>query len=115
MANIYYDADADLALLDGKKIAVIDYGSQGHAHALTLKDSGCQVAVGSGVAATAKALVGLDDEPLDDLPRAVEQLALERREEALAHGVVVAIPHGTHGGAHPGLFATFSEGHRGVL
>jgi ketol-acid reductoisomerase len=46
MANIYYDADADLALLDGKKIAVIGYGSQGHAHALNLKDSGCQVAVG---------------------------------------------------------------------
>lgn len=46
MASIYYDADADLALLDGKKIAVIGYGSQGHAHALNLKDSGCQVVVG---------------------------------------------------------------------
>jgi ketol-acid reductoisomerase len=46
MANIYYDADADLALLGDKKIAVIGYGSQGHAHALNLKDSGCQVVVG---------------------------------------------------------------------
>ena len=46
MANLYYDADADLGLLDGKNIAVIGYGSQGHAHALNLKDSGCQVAVG---------------------------------------------------------------------
>jgi ketol-acid reductoisomerase len=46
MANIYYDKDADLALLDGKKIAVIGYGSQGHAHALNLKDSGCDVVVG---------------------------------------------------------------------
>jgi ketol-acid reductoisomerase len=46
MANIYYDADADLELLLKKKIAVIGYGSQGHAHALNLKDSGCQVAVG---------------------------------------------------------------------
>lgn len=46
MANIYYDEDADLALLDGKKIAVIGYGSQGHAHALNLKDSGCDVVVG---------------------------------------------------------------------
>ncbi len=46
MANLYYDADADLGLLKGKRIAVIGYGSQGHAHALNLKDSGCQVAVG---------------------------------------------------------------------
>ncbi|MFQ6058789.1 MAG: ketol-acid reductoisomerase [Anaerolineae bacterium] len=46
MARIYYDADADLSLLSGKQIAVIGYGSQGHAHALNLRDSGCQVTVG---------------------------------------------------------------------
>jgi ketol-acid reductoisomerase len=46
MANLYYDSDADLNLLAGKKIAIIGYGSQGHAHALNLQDSGCQVAVG---------------------------------------------------------------------
>ena len=46
MANIYYDADANPALLRDKRIAVIGYGSQGHAHALNLQDSGCQVAVG---------------------------------------------------------------------
>ena len=46
MATIYYDQDADLGLLKGKKIAVIGYGSQGHAHALNLKDSGCNVVVG---------------------------------------------------------------------
>jgi len=46
MANIYYDADANPALLTDKRIAVIGYGSQGHAHALNLQDSGCQVAVG---------------------------------------------------------------------
>jgi ketol-acid reductoisomerase len=46
MANMYYDADANLDLLSDKKIAVLGYGSQGHAHALNLKDSGCQVAVG---------------------------------------------------------------------
>jgi ketol-acid reductoisomerase len=45
-ARIYYDQDADLSLLKGKKIAVIGYGSQGHAHALNLKDSGQDVVVG---------------------------------------------------------------------
>src|SRR6266516_3963418 len=45
-AKIYYDHDADLGLLKGKKIAVIGYGSQGHAHALNLKDSGQDVIVG---------------------------------------------------------------------
>jgi len=46
MARIYYDADADLELLDGKTVAIIGYGSQGHAHALNLKDSGVSVVVG---------------------------------------------------------------------
>ena len=46
MATIYYDEDADLKLLKGKKVAVIGYGSQGHAHALNLRDSGVDVRVG---------------------------------------------------------------------
>jgi ketol-acid reductoisomerase len=46
MATIYYDKDADLSLLGGKTIAVIGFGSQGHAHALNLRDSGCDVVVG---------------------------------------------------------------------
>lgn len=46
MAKIYYENDADLSALDGKKIAVIGYGSQGHAHALNLKDSGLDVRIG---------------------------------------------------------------------
>jgi ketol-acid reductoisomerase len=45
-AKIYYDQDADLSLLKGKRIAIIGYGSQGHAHALNLKDSGQDVVVG---------------------------------------------------------------------
>jgi ketol-acid reductoisomerase len=43
---IYYDADADLGRLKGKTIAILGYGSQGHAHALNLRDSGCEVVVG---------------------------------------------------------------------
>jgi len=46
VVKIYYDADADLQYLQGKKIAVLGYGSQGHAHALNLKDSGMDVIVG---------------------------------------------------------------------
>src|SRR5713226_6509471 len=44
--TIFYDADADLARLKGRKVAVIGYGSQGHAHSLNLKDSGVDVMVG---------------------------------------------------------------------
>jgi len=46
MARMYYDADANLDLLAGKTIAIIGYGSQGHAHALNLKDSGMNVIIG---------------------------------------------------------------------
>ena len=46
MAKMYYEKDCELSYLNGKKIAIIGYGSQGHAHALNLKDSGCDVCVG---------------------------------------------------------------------
>ena len=46
MAELFYDDDADLTLIQGKNVAVIGYGSQGHAHALNLRDSGVDVRVG---------------------------------------------------------------------
>ena len=46
MAELFYDADADLSIITGRKVAVIGYGSQGHAHALNLRDSGVDVRVG---------------------------------------------------------------------
>ena len=46
MAKIFYESDCNLSLLDGKKVAVIGYGSQGHAHSLNLKESGVDVRVG---------------------------------------------------------------------
>ena len=57
MAEMFYDDDADLALIQGKNVAVIGYGSQGHAHALSLRDSGVDVRVGlkEGSASRAKA------------------------------------------------------------
>ncbi len=56
--RVYYDSDADINLIKGKKIAIIGYGSQGHAHALNLRDSGCEnvaVALREGSASAAKA------------------------------------------------------------
>ena len=45
--RVYYDRDADVNLIKGKRVAIIGFGSQGHAHALNLKDSGCtELAVG---------------------------------------------------------------------
>src|SRR5712691_4458374 len=57
MANLYYDNSADLSLIQAKKVAIIGYGSQGHAHALNLRDSGVSVRVGlhEGSATRAKA------------------------------------------------------------
>ena len=46
MTKMYYEKDADLSLLKDKTIAIIGYGSQGHAHAQNLRDSGCKVVVG---------------------------------------------------------------------
>src|ERR1700676_2222824 len=57
MAQLYYDNSADLALIQGKKVAIIGYGSEGHAHALNPRDSGVSVRVGlqPGSASASKA------------------------------------------------------------
>ena len=46
MAELFYESDADLSVIQGRKVAIIGYGSQGHAHALSLRDSGVDVRVG---------------------------------------------------------------------
>ena len=55
MATMYYDKDADLAIIHSKKVGVIGYGSQGHAHALNLRDSGVSVRVGLPAASRSRA------------------------------------------------------------
>ena len=79
MANMYYDNDADLALIRGKKVAVVGYGSQGHAHALNLRDSGVQVAI--ALPETSKSRVRAEAEGLRVLSPA----------EAAAWGDVIAL------------------------
>jgi ketol-acid reductoisomerase len=60
MARIYYDGDADLGRLEGRKVAVIGYGSQGHAHALNLRDSGVDVVVGLPPSSRSRARAAAD-------------------------------------------------------
>ena len=56
-AEMFYDDDADLSLIQGRKVAVIGYGSQGHAHALNLRDSGVDVRVGLAEGSKSRAKV----------------------------------------------------------
>ena len=68
-ANVYYEADADPSIIRGRKVAIIGYGSQGHAHALNLKESGVDVCVGlrDGSSSKVKAEnAGLTVKSIDD-------------------------------------------------
>jgi ketol-acid reductoisomerase len=79
MARMYYDSDANLDLLNGKTVAIIGYGSQGHAHALNLKDSGVNVIVGlyEGSRSTAKAEAeGLTVKPVADAAKAADWIMI---------------------------------------
>ncbi len=107
--NIYYDKDADLSLIQGKRVAIIGYGSQGHAHANNLKDSGVKVTVGlrPGSASAVKAAhAGLDVKPIAEAVAAAdvvmvlapdEHQARLYREEIAPHikpGAALAFAHG---------------------
>ena len=100
MAVIYYDKDADLAPIRARKVAIIGYGSQGHAHALNLRDSGVDVRVGlpaaSRSAAKARAAglraVSIPEAAAegrrhhDARPRHDAGRALQARHRAAPHG-----------------------------
>ena len=60
MATVYYDRDADLGPAQSRKIAVLGYGSQGHAHALNLRDSGCEVRIGLAEGSRSRARAAAD-------------------------------------------------------
>ena len=73
--QVYYDKDCDLSIIQGKKVAIVGYGSQGHAHANNLKESGVDVTValraGSGSAAKAEA-AGLTVKSVPDAVKAAD-------------------------------------------
>ncbi len=109
MATLYYDDDADLALLKNRTIAVIGYGSQGHAHALNLKDSGLDVVVGlyAGSPSWAKAeAAGLRVASVEDASRDADiimmlvpdhvqkQLYEQAIEPNLSEGKMLMFAHG---------------------
>ncbi len=109
MAKLYYEQDCNLSLLDGKKVAIIGFGSQGHAHALNLKESGVDVIVGlyEGSKSWAKAeAVGLPVMTAADAAKASDfimilindekQAALyqESIKEHLTEGKILAFAHG---------------------
>ncbi|KOP25390.1 ketol-acid reductoisomerase [Hapalosiphon sp. MRB220] len=109
MARMYYDTDANLDLLAGKTIAIIGYGSQGHAHALNLKDSGMNVIVGlyPGSKSVAKAeAAGLTVKNVADAAKAADLLMILLPDEVqrtvykneiepnLEPGNVLAFAHG---------------------
>ncbi len=109
MARMYYDADANLDLLNGKTVAIIGYGSQGHAHALNLKESGVNVIVGlyPGSKSTAKAeAAGLKVHSVADAAKAADFIMILLPDEVqgtvykeeiapnLKAGDVLAFAHG---------------------
>jgi len=109
MAKMYYDSDANLDLLNGKTVAIIGYGSQGHAHALNLKDSGVKVIVGlyEGSRSKPKAEAeGLEVKSVADAAKAADFIMIllpdeiqravykESIEPNLSAGNVLAFAHG---------------------
>jgi ketol-acid reductoisomerase len=109
MATIYYDSDCDLKLLEGKVIGIIGYGSQGHAHAQNLKDSGCQVTVGLPKESKSRSLAQADGLKALTVAEVVKEadiimmlapdtlqraIYLESIEEGLAPGNTLMFAHG---------------------
>ena len=78
MAKIYYDKDADPALIQSRKVAVIGYGSQGHAHSLNLKDSGVSVRVGLAEGSQSKAKAEAAGLTVDSVANVSQIIALDR-------------------------------------
>jgi len=85
--NVYYDKDADLSLIKGKNVTIIGYGSQGHAHAQNLNDSGCKVTVGlrkSGASWAKAENAGLKVAEIADAVKAADVVMILLPDEQIA-------------------------------
>jgi ketol-acid reductoisomerase len=85
--KVYYDKDADLSLVKGKKVTILGYGSQGHAHALNLKESGCKVTVGlrTGKSSWSKAKkAGLTVKAVEDAVKGADIVMILLPDESIA-------------------------------
>ncbi len=107
--NIYYEKDTDISYIKDKKVAIIGFGSQGHAHALNLKDSGVEVAVGlrkGGISWEVARKVGLEVMEVEDAARWADVIMIlipdeeqpkvyeEKIKKGLAKGKYLAFAHG---------------------
>lgn len=107
--QVYYDKDADLSIIKGKKVAIIGYGSQGHAHANNLKDSGVDVVVGLRASSSSVAKAEAHGLTVKNVPEAVasadvvmiltpdefqSQLYKEEIEPNIKQGSALAFAHG---------------------
>ena len=99
--NIYYDKDADLSIIQGKKVSIIGYGSQGHAHANNLKESGVNVTIGlrAGSASIIKAEnAGLTVKSIEDAVKGADVvmiLAPDENQADLYHQIEAHLEQGT--------------------
>src|SRR5881409_3532906 len=87
MMKIYYDKDADLSLIKGKKVTIVGYGSQGHAHALNLNDSGVKVTVGlrrDGASWTKAKTAGLKVADVDEAVKSADVVMMLMPDEHIA-------------------------------
>ncbi len=107
--NIYYDKDTDLSIIQSKRVAIIGYGSQGHAHANNLQDSGVKVIVGlrqDSASFTKAKNAGIDARPIEDAVKAADLIMVLAPDEHqsklyqkvidphIKHGATLAFAHG---------------------
>lgn len=109
MATLYYDKDADLGLLSGKTIAVIGYGSQGHAHAQNARDSGCNVIIGLYEGSKSRIRAEADGFTVYPVAEAVKQADIVM---ILIHDTIQAAVYEQHIGPYlkPGSMLMFAHG-----